>query len=77
VPIYLCKLPGGAPARFEAETPAAAAWAFVAELQPQRGRMGLIVWQDDPNSRTIAMSIDPQDDTPMGGRAAVRLAAVP
>ncbi len=39
--------------------------------------MGLIVWQDDPHSRTIAMSIDPLDDTPMGGRAAVRLPAPP
>ena len=73
--IYLCKVPGGATSRFEAATPAAAAWAFVSALQPKRGRMGLIVWQDDPNSRTIAMSIDPFDDTPMGGHAAVRLDA--
>lgn len=75
--IYLCKVPGGAPARFEAPTPAAAAWAFVTGLNPKQGRMGLIVWQDDPHSRTIAMSIDPLDDTPMGGRAAVRLPAPP
>ena len=75
--IFHCKVPGGPPSRFEATTPAAAAWAFVAQLQKAKGRVGIVVWQDDPGSPTIAMSIDPFDDTPMGGRAAVSLPASP
>jgi hypothetical protein len=77
VAVYLCKLPGGTPLRYEACTPAAAAWAFVAQVQPRRGRIGIVVWQEAANSPTIAMSIDPSDDTPMGGRAAVPLTTGP
>ena len=75
--VYVCKLPGGPEKRFEAENPSAAAWAFVYQFNPHRGRVSLIVWPEAPSRQTFALSIDPVDDTPMGGRAAVFLPSAP